>query len=138
MTQNDFSKPASSFETDNLRTRAEDALEAAREKGEEMYEESEECVRYNPLLAIGVALLSGLIIALVAIPQKKSWRERHIDEPIERSQAGIVAAALAIGALFKQLANSASGTQRRAAKGVRGYSKSAQKAVKRASRKMHL
>jgi hypothetical protein len=142
MTENDYTQRTSNPEqssagSQDLRARAEDAVDAAKDRVEETFEEAEECVRYNPLLAVLAALLGGFIIALVAIPRKKSWRERHIDEPLDRSQTAIVAAALASGALLKELLNSASTTKRQAAKGARGYSKTAKKAVKRAARKIN-
>ncbi|MGV3532565.1 MAG: hypothetical protein ACO1QR_09365 [Chthoniobacteraceae bacterium] len=130
------STPTGSTGEENLKERAGEALHAVKDQVEDTYEAGEECVRYNPLLAVGVALLGGLIIALVAVPRRRTWRDRYVDEPIERTQAGVVAAALGAGALLKQLLSSAESTKKHAMKDLRGYQKSAKKAVKRAKKKM--
>ena len=123
---------------EDLRAKAEDVAGTVKERVEETFERGEECVRYNPLLAVGAALVGGFLLALIAVPRRRTWRERHIDAPIERSQANLVAAALAAGALLRRLADSASSAQRGTMKDLRGYSRSAKKAARRARRKIHL
>src|SRR4030095_6048271 len=115
---------------ENLWTTSKDRAVEALHRGEEY-------LRENPVPVLAAALVFGLAIGLLAGPHRsRSWRERHIEEPLEQSTGALLGVLLALVAVCKRFFRSATSAARTTGENVSSQTSRWAKSAQRAGRKL--